>query len=370
MLYIGIDVHKDMCAACLQDEKGQVLREWKFENKTSGFNELLALVEGKETEAVMESTGNLWIRLYTYLEKAGIKPVLANPSKTKIIAESSIKTDKVDAKTLAHLLRADLISPCYVPTDPIQQLRQFLRHRITIVQNQTRAKNRAHAIFHKYELPEFEGTDLFGKAGLNWIKEQLPKLDEADQFILRSLIYEIRTHNLLCEETEKEIARHVEIVEEVYLLMTIIGVSFFTAMLFLAETGDINRFSSPSKLTSWIGLTPRVHQSGNTCYHGKITKKGSSRLRWALIQAAHSAVRFDPHWKAIFNRISARRGKQKAYVAVARKIVETMYCMLRNNEPYRYGREKTYDEKLKKLDRLIRKAQTNEGGVLLECFSF
>ena len=215
--------------------KGRYFVSGNSLNKTSGFNELLALVEGKETEAVMESTGNLWIRLYTYLEKAGIKPVLANPAKTKVIAESSIKTDKIDAKTLAHLLRADLISPCYVPTDPIRQLRQLLRHRITIVQNQTREKNRIHAIFHKYELPEFKGSDLFGKAGLNWIKEQLPKLNEADQFVIRSLIYEIRTYNLLLAETEKEIARHVEVVEEVYLLMTLIGVSFFTAMLFLSR---------------------------------------------------------------------------------------------------------------------------------------
>ena len=149
--------------------------------------------------------------------------------------------------------------------------------------------------------------------------------------------------------------------KDVKTILTLIGVDYFTAMLFLCEIGDVNRFSSASKLTSWLGLIPSLHQSGNTCYHGNITKRGSPLVRWALIQAVQVAVQHDPHWKEKFSRISARRGKQKAYVAIARELAVTMYHMLKNNEPYRYGRETTYTRKLKKLNRLLRKPQTNQG---------
>ncbi len=369
MLYIGIDIDKKKCVACLRDEKGNILDELTFKNRKSGFQDLLELVGRRKAKVAIESTANLWIRLYTELEEAGIDVILANPAKTRVIAESVIKTDKVDARALANLLRGDYIVPCHVPPAAVRALRDLLRHRMNLVNDRTRVKNRTHSLLDKYELPEFKGTDLFSKAGMEWFKEQLPELDPEDQFVLKSLLYELKTLDTLIAEAEKEIALHAEVTEGVELLMSIIGVSFHTAMLFLYEVDDITRFPSASKLVSWIGLAPRVHQSGDTVYHGRITKRGSPRLRAALVQAAQSAVRFDPHWKRKFNRISARRGKQKAYVAIARELVVTMYHMLRNNEPYRFGREETYTRKLKNLDRLIRKAQTNQGEVLSECFS-
>jgi transposase len=220
-----------------------------------------------------------------------------------------------------------------------------------------------------YELPEFKGTDLFGKAGLQWLREQLPALTFNDRLILRRELKRVEEHINDIKEVEQEIAALAGITEDVKLLMSLTGVGYFTALLFLYEIGDIKRFSSPSKLTSWIGLVPRVHQSGNVCYHGNITKRGSSLLRWALIQAAHSAVRSDPHWRAKFNRISAKRGKQKAYVAIARELAVTMYHMLTRREPYWFCKEKAYTQKLKNLNRLVKKAQTNVGEAPGSCFS-
>jgi transposase len=369
MIYIGIDIDKKKCVACLQDETGHILNEIKFENKKSGFQTLLNIVKGREARAVIESTGNLWIRLYTVLEEKGIKVKLANPYKTRVIAESVIKTDKIDAKTLADLLRADLIAASHVPPAHVRAVRDLLRHRINMVNDRTRVKNRIHSLLDKYELPEFEGTDLFSKAGMKWFTEQMPHLSLEDQFVMQSLLYELNALDTLIKEVDKEIALHADVTEGVKLLMSIIGISFHTALLFICEVDDILRFPSSSTLVSWIGLAPRVHQSGETCYHGRITKRGSPRLRGALIQAAHAAVKHDPHWRSKFNRISRSKGKQKAYVAIARELAVTMYNMLRNEEKYRFGREKTYTQKLKNLDRLTRKAQTNQGEVLSECFS-
>jgi transposase len=361
MIYIGIDVHKKRCVACLQDETGQVLNELKFLNKQSGFQELLALLEGKKAKAVMESTGNLWIRLYRELEAQGVGVVLSNPAKTRVIAESVIQTDDISSRMLTDLLRAGLIAVCYVPSPEVREMRSHLRYRTKIVRDLTRIKNRIHSLLDMYELPEFEGTDLFGKAGLKWLREQLPALTFNDRLILRRELIRVEEHTIHIKEVELEIAAQAGITEDVKLLMSLIGVGYFTALLFLYEIGNIKRFSSSSKLASWIGLVPKVHQSGNSCYYGNITKKGSSLLRWSLIQAAHSAVRSDPHWRAKFNRISAKRGKQKAYVAIARELAVTMYHMLTRREPYWFGREKTYTQKLKNLERLVRKTQTNQG---------
>jgi len=361
MIYIGIDVHKKRCVACLQDETGQVLNELKFANKQSGFQELLAFLEGKKAKAVMESTGNLWIRLYRELEAHGVDVVLSNPAKTRVIAESVIQTDDISSRMLADLLRAAFIAVCYVPSPEVRGMRSHLRYRTKLVRDLTRIKNRIHSILDMYELPEFKGTDLFGKAGLQWLRDQLPALTFNDRLILRRELTRVEEHINHIKEVEQEIAAQAGITEDVKLLLSLTGVGYFTALLYLYEIGDIKRFSSSSKLASWIGLVPRVHQSGNACYYGNITKRGSSLLRWALIQAAHSAVRSDPHWREKFNRISAKRGKQKAYVAVARELAETMYHMLTRREPYWFSKEKTYTQKLKNLNRLVGKAQTNVG---------
>lgn len=369
MIYIGIDVHKKMCVTCLQDEKGQVIEELEFENKNRGFHKLLELVEGKEAKAVMESTGNLWIRLYMTLEAAGVEVVLSNPSKTRVIAENVIENDKVSAKTLADLLRANLIASCYVPPPEVMVLRSLVRYRTKLVKDLTRVKNRTHSILDKYELPKRECTDLFGKSGLEWLHMVLPLLDPEDQFILGielERISELKGH---IEDVEQKTAAQAGITEEVLLLLSVIGVNYFIAVLFLSEIGDITRFPSASKLTSWLGLVPSLYQSGDTCYHGKITKRGSPLARWAMIQAAQSAVQHDPHWTQKFERISYRRGKQKAYVAIARELAVTMYHILTNNEPYRFGREETYTRKLKNLKRFVKKAQTNEGEARVQCFS-
>ena len=291
MIYIGIDVHKEKCVACLKDEKGKILKELEFENKNSGFCELLTLVEGKKAQAVMESTGNLWIRLYTALETAGVEVMLSNPAKTRVIAESRMINDKVSAKTLADLLRTGFIACCYVPPPEVRELRDLVRYYAKLVKDLTRIKNRIHSILHKYELPKCECTDLFGKSGLQWLERIVPLLDPGDQYIMRSELDRIYYHQNCIEDVSLKIAQKTVKTEEalndyrdcenllskdVKTVLTLIGVDYFTAMLFLCEIGDVNRFLSASRLTSWLGLTPSLHQSGNTCYHGNITKKEKS----------------------------------------------------------------------------------------------
>lgn len=349
MWYIGIDVHKKRCNACIKDRDGNIQKELEFPNKSTGTDKLLEAIEGKEAKAVIESTGNMWLRLYLGLEEAGVDVVLANPKKTKAIAEAKLKNDKVDARTLADLLRAKLIAHCYVPPESVRELRGLVRHRISLTRDMTRVKNRIHAILDKYEL-EFKGTDMFGKAGMMWLWSITSKLSELDQFIFDAELRHIETLKGLIKEVEARIAKESAESEDVKLLMGIPGVNYYTALLLTSEIGDFSRFSNANKLVSWVGLAPRVHQSANTIYNGRITKEGSPRVRWALVQAARSAVQWDDHFRTKYQRIRERRGDGKAIVAIAREIAVAMYHMINRKEGYRFSTDAFKTKKLKKLE--------------------
>jgi transposase len=361
MRYIGIDVHKKLCHACIKDRDGEVLGELSFPNKSHGVDMLLEAIDGRKAKAVIESTSNLWLRLYLSLEEEGVEVLLANPKKTKAIAEARLKNDKVDANTLADLLRAGLVAPCYVPPAEVRELRGLIRHRMNLVRDRTRVKNRIHALLDKYELAGFSGTDLFGKAGMMWLRSVTDELSRVDRLILVAEVRSIEMLNQLLEEVEVRIAEESVESEDVRLLMTMPGVDYYTAMLFISEIGDIGRFSNANKLVSWLGLAPRVRQSGGTSYNGRITKEGSPRVRWALVQSACSAVRWDEHFNGKYHRIMKRRGNGKAIVAVAREIAVAMYHMLTRREAYRFSGEAFVSGKLKRLERKVRSADRIQG---------
>ena len=199
MKYVGVDVHKKFCRVCVKDRDGIILDEFNIPNDRGGFTRLLDAVGGGEAKAVIESTGNFWIPLYTALEEAGVEVVLANPKKTRAIAEARLKNDKVDARTLADLLRADLVAPSYVPPKEIRELRNLIRHRMNLVRDRTRLKNRVHALLDRYEL-RFSGTDLFGKAGTEWLRTVKEELSRVDRLTLEANPRQIELLNQLVDE--------------------------------------------------------------------------------------------------------------------------------------------------------------------------
>ena len=148
-------------------------RSWRSTYCNTSFDAsefaLRAVERYGECKAVVESTGNMWLKTYEAFESKGMEVKLANPVKTRAIAEARVKTDKLDSKTLAHLLRADLIAECYVPSRPVRASRTLLGHRINLVKEQTRIKNRIHSLLDKYDL-KFEYNHMFGAHGMRWLR--------------------------------------------------------------------------------------------------------------------------------------------------------------------------------------------------------
>lgn len=334
--YVGIDLHKASSHLTAVDEKGEVVANQRIiGNKEEDFVKFLALLQSP-VRVVVEATRG-WYWLYELLVKEGYNFVLANPLKTRAIASARIKTDSLDAKILAHLLRSDLVAEAYIPTIEELELREFLRYRVSLVRIQTGIKNKVHAILGKHNLT-FSGTDLFGKKGRRFLEEIKPSLPDQYQENLEKYLELLDELKAKINQADKKAYRLAKENHQAQLLVTIPGVGKITSLTILAEIGDISRFPSAKKLCSWAGLVPSTYQSSTTIHHGRITKQGSTHLRRVLVEAAQISVRQDGYLKYFHQQLSKRGGRQKATVAVARKILVAAYHILTKNQVYKEPR--------------------------------
>jgi len=347
--YIGVDVGKNRCQACIMDEEGVILDEFLFTNNSDGIQRLLGQVGDVNCKAVVESTGNLWLRIYEALEGHGVEVKLANPYKTKAIASARIKTDKLSARVLAHLLRADLVAECYVAPREVRQVRALLRQRASLVKMRTMVKNRVHSHLDRYGYSS-PWSDAFGVGGLELLRGL--ELDPVDRCILDTHLRHLECLSGEIGFLDSKIAGHALENLDAVLLMTLTGIDFHSAMLLACEIGDIRRFPSPKHLVSWIGLCPSLYQSGNSLVMGRMKKDSNGRVRWVLVQAARTASRTDSRMRELYMRVASRKGTGKAAVRVANKMAVIMWHMLTERRPYEQVKEGLYRSKLKRVKRV------------------
>jgi transposase len=293
----------------------------------------------------------MWIKTYEAFEKHGIDIKLANPLKTKAIAEARIKTDKLDAQTLAHLLRSNLIAESYIAPNKIREDRSLLRLRINLVSDRTRVMNRVHSLLDKYDL-KCRYEHIFGVNGIKWLKSVELKLKGNDQIQLVNYIHNIEFLNSEITQIEKQISVEASNNENVKILMSMTGIDYFSAMLISSEIGDISRFSTAGKLVSWCGLCPTVHQSGTSLYMGRMKKDGNKKINWIMIQAANTASRTDnDRLKKYYMKIAKRHGHHVAITHVANKMVRIMWSMLTYKQLYNERKKELYETKLKRIQK-------------------
>jgi transposase len=333
MKYMGIDHHSQYFIAVLADDKGRELRKDRVSMDRTSIRHYFDQFKCEELAVAMEASYG-WSYFYDEV-KALVKEVkMAHPYKTKAIAEARIKTDTLDAATLAHLLRAGLIVEAYAPDRTTRQKKNLLRYRSALVKTRTMLKNRVHAVLsaHHIEDRRFRDlTDKFGKQGRDYMRKLL--LQGHDRTIVSEYLYVIDTLDGKIKAAEKLIREEFRRDEICRLLETLPGVGKILAVTIRYEIDDIGRFLSAQKLCSYAGLVPSTYSSGGKTYQGKITKQGNRWLRWAMIEAAQQAGRRDPWLAEVYERI-AKKGKKKARVAVARKLLEVVYRIWKEKRPY------------------------------------
>jgi len=331
---IGIDIHRTFGEVVIWD-KG-VLRHAGRVDMTrtalEGFGKSLQATD----EVVIEATGNS-MAVFRVLSPFVARVIIANPLQVKAIAHSHVKTDKIDAGTLASLHAAGYLPEVWMPDAATERKRRLSARRDQVVRHRTRIKNEVHSILFAHLVPKCPHADLFGKRGRNWLaRQQLP--DDERMAIDRH----VRELDRLGEDLavlDREIAETAIDDPAVKRLMTITGVNLTVAAGIVAAIGDIGRFKSPQKLVSYFGLNPRVRQSGlGVAHHGRISKVGRSHARAMLVEGAWAAAKAPGPLHAFFVRIRAKRGHQVAAVAVARKLTVLCWHLLTKGEDYRWAR--------------------------------
>jgi transposase len=315
-------VHRKRSQVAVIDADGEVLAN---RNVPNGAEPILGVIGGLPlgTPAAFEAGfGTGW--LVELLEDYGFTAHLVHPSRCKAIASARLKNDKVDAAILGQLLRADLLPEAWIAPPPVRQLRALLRHRVALVRLRTLLRNRIHAIVAEHGHDRPDGGYWTGP-GRAWLAAlELPavsrELIEDDLGLIDALQERV-------DRLDWEIRQRARSDPRVKVLTQLPGVGPFTALVILAEIGDVSRFGSARKLASWAGLTPTVRGSDRVAHYGHISKEGSVWLRWVLCEAAQTAKR-SPEFAAAFQRIAKRRGKKIATTAVARKLLTRAWHLL------------------------------------------
>jgi len=328
--YLGIDLHLKRTYTVLMDSTGTVIDERQIRNL-----DMLEYLQGnvpRETYAVLEATRN-WPFMYDILKDHVERVELAHPKELKAIAHAAVKTDQIDAKVLANLARLNFLPISYAAPKEIRDLRLYMRHRDWLVRQRTQAKNRIHAVLARYNRVSPVG-DLFGVQGRIFLEESLEDLRPQAQRVIVDNLRLVDHLTAQIEALEADLQLSAEQQQNVKLLKTIPGVGPITAVIILAEIGDIQRFNSPKSLCNWAGLTPRVRKSDQIVRHGRITKQGSPYLRAAMTRSATVASRASKRWYRVHEKLLPRCGRKGAKVGVARRLLIVVFFMLISNQPY------------------------------------
>jgi transposase len=344
MRVIGMDVHRSFAQVAILED-GIVVEEKRLDlvhGKVLAFGRALK----SDDEIVLEATGNT-AAIERLLRPFVGRVMIANPRMVRAIAYARVKTDKIDAITLARLHASGFLPEVWAADDDTVKRRRQAAERMGLLDETVRLKSRIHAVLHANLVPKYKG-ELFGPAGRRWLaKAPIP---EHERQILDRLIDELQHTIEQLSLLDRELALLALQDERAVRLMTIPGVGPIVATMVLSSIGDISRFETPEKLASYFGLTPKVRQSGEgPARHGRISKQGNASVRKMLVEAAWSAQAAPGPLRAFFARISARRGASAAIVATARKLAVLIWHVLAKDEDYAFARPAFQAMKMRKV---------------------
>lgn len=336
--FIGCDAHKRYSIFASINEKGQRGAPVRVENNRALFRLYLSQLPPASVIA-LETVGN-WYWMVDEMEKAGHMPRLVHAGKAKLMMGNINKTDKLDAHSLALLLRNGVLPSVWIPPGDIRDQRELPRMRMALVQMRTKFKNRIHATLDKYALQIPEVSDIFGLQGRELLRNrlgQLPPYTRQSVETQLELLDQVENHIRLCEKKIEEVVEETPAME---LLMSLPGVGYILAVVIAMEIGEVTRFPTSHHLASYAGTVPRIKESGGKVFRGKVRPDVNRYLKWAFVEAANIIVMHQGRWSnrhvgRLYGRIKERKGHAKAVVAVARHLAEASFWILKRNEPYK-----------------------------------
>lgn len=330
MQYLGIDWGTRRAAWCVLDDGGH-LREGVVSADEGGLARLVHTLGPGVRGCIEMMSGAVWVR--ERLAAAGWEIEIADARKVKAIAPLACKTDRVDARVLAELVRRDLVPVVWVPTLHDRELRERLRRRAHLVRLRTSAMNRTFGLLTQWGLRASLSALRAPETLERFVEDGLPPVWLES---IRTLLAVIDDLDRQIAPIERELRPIAHGHDQVRLLMTIPGIAELLGLTVMAEIGDISRFSTARKLVGYSGLSPTVKQSGQSSRTGRISRAGSHTLRWAAIEAAQHAWRPSSPWHRLYTETKQRHGKTNpAKTAVARKVLIACWHVLSLNQPFK-----------------------------------
>jgi transposase len=335
MLYVGLDLSRKRLDWQALERAGGRVGIGAVPPDRDGLAKLVQRVgdTGERVLAVIESMSGARF-VHDELELAGWDVRIADALKARGIAPLACKTDTIDTWVLAELARLDLVPEIWLPDPEVRAERERARFRLHLVKHRSALKNRVHAILFQHGVAN-PCSDLFGAGGRRLLERlRLPEPWASTVAAGLRLIDDLNGEIDRCERELRTLAADHRYIP---LLLTCPGIGWALAFTIASEIGDIERFPSPRKLVGYTGLCPKVEQSGERNRRGPLRKNGPNYLRWALVEAAHTAYRH-PHYLPILERKRAQLGKKQgtkiAAIEVARRLAEAIWQILTRNQPF------------------------------------
>jgi len=342
---IGLDVHRDFCVVAICED-GKVRSAGRVPSTPEGLG-LLAESLLPTDRVALEVTGSCW-EVARILEPVVDRVIVVSPDDTGI-SSARAKTDKLDSRTLASLLWKGELDAVWVPDERCRILRRRLARREQLMRARTRSKNEIQAVLQRRLQAKPPFADLFGVKGRQWLAGLELPVEERES--VDAGLRQIAFLDAEVAAVDRLVAQQALAWPEIRRLMTVSGVNLICAASFLAAIGEPSRFLTSRKLVAYLGLDPKVRQSGEApARSGRISKRGSANARWALVEAAWSVVKQPGPLRAFYERTRGRRGHGKAIVATARKLTVLFWCMLTRGEDYAHQRPALTKKKQRQLE--------------------
>src|SRR4051812_44739405 len=342
---IGLDVHRDFCVVAICED-GRVRSAGRVPSTPDSLK-LLAESLVESDRVALEVTGSCW-EVARILEPHVDRVVVVSPDDTGI-SSARAKTDKLDARALARLLWSGELEAVWMPDERCRVLRRRLSRREQLTRARTRAKNEIHACLARRLQERPPCSDLFGVKGRAWLAALELPLEERES--VDAGIRQVEFLDIEIAAVERLIAQQALSWPEIRRLMTVPGVNLIGAATFIAAVGRPERFLTSRKLVAYLGLDPKVKQSGEApARSGRISKRGSPSARGALVEAGGTGVLHPGPLPAFYERPKTRRGHGKAVVATARKLAVLFWCMLTRREDYAHQQPSLTKKKLRRLE--------------------
>ncbi len=342
--YIGLDVHKHyLLALGVDDDLQVVLPAHRVE--LSHLEAWMKKTLTKRDQLVLEMTTNTW-QLYDELCEYAGSVLVVHPPHVALITRSQVMNDKIAASILARLLAKGLLVGIWVPPQETRELRGLVAQRRKMTELATQAKNRLQAVLQRHHWLPPEGNPFSASQKNWWLARPLGALEKVNaESDLETLQFAQQQLDRLTALMDTLASQE----EQITCLLQLPGFGVVTAVTVWAAIGNIQRFADPQHLVGYAGLGTRVHDSGMTSRSGQITKAGRRDLRVVLIEAAQVAANSHPHWKAELARLEPRLGRNKAIVAIARKLLVAVWYSLAQHKTDRFAQPEAIAQKFLKF---------------------